>query len=86
MALAEAKSKARAEFQSVLERTGRSLEELREYVDAHPQLSRALYRVPHQEGIAGTAAQFALHVNDLMNKDAAWHRRARTPTAVSQAA
>ena len=86
MALAEAKSKARAEFQSVLERTGRSLEELHEYVDAHPKLSRALYRVPHQEGVAGTAAQFALHLNDLINKDAAWRRRVRTPAAVSQAA
>jgi predicted nucleotide-binding protein (sugar kinase/HSP70/actin superfamily) len=86
MALAEAKSKAKAEFQSVLERTGRSLEELHEYVDAHPGLSHALYRVPHQEGIAGTAAQFVLHLNDLMNKDAAWRRRARTPAAVSQAA
>jgi predicted nucleotide-binding protein (sugar kinase/HSP70/actin superfamily) len=86
MALAEAKSKARAEFQSVLERTGRSLEELHEYVDAHPVLSHALYRVPHKEGVAGTAAQFALHLNDLMNKDAAWRRRARTPAAVSQAA
>jgi predicted nucleotide-binding protein (sugar kinase/HSP70/actin superfamily) len=86
MALAEAKSKARSEFQSVLERTGRSLGELHEYVDAHPELSHALYRVPHQEGVAGTAAQFVLHVNDLMNKDAAWRRRARTPAAVSQAA
>ncbi|HWZ52868.1 MAG TPA: hypothetical protein VNW54_15520 [Granulicella sp.] len=86
MALAEAKAKARSEFQSVLERTGRSLEQLREYVDAHPELSHALYRVPRQEGIAGTAAQFALHVNDLMNKDGAWRRGARTAVAVSQAA
>jgi predicted nucleotide-binding protein (sugar kinase/HSP70/actin superfamily) len=86
MALAEAKAKARSEFQSVLERTGRSLEQLREFVDAHPELSHALYRVPRQEGIAGTAAQFALHVNDLMNKDGAWRRGARTAVAVSQAA
>jgi predicted nucleotide-binding protein (sugar kinase/HSP70/actin superfamily) len=85
MALAEAKAKARAEFQSVLDRTGRSLEELREYVDDHPELSHALYKVPHQEGIAGTAAQFALHVNDLMNKDKAW-RRNHTRTMVAAAA
>jgi len=86
MALAEAKAKARAEFQSVLDRTGKSLEELHEYVAAHPELSHALYRVPHQEGIAGTAAQFALHVSELINKDAAWRRRVRTPVAASQAA
>jgi len=85
MALAEAKAKARAEFQSVLDRTGRSLEELREYVDEHPELTHALYKVPHHEGIAGTAAQFALHVNDLMNKDKTYQRQ-RTRTRVAQAA
>ncbi|HTV15346.1 MAG TPA: hypothetical protein VME68_11560 [Acidobacteriaceae bacterium] len=76
MALAEARAKARAEFESVLDRTGRSLDELREYVADHPQMKRALYHVPHSEGIAGTAAQFALHVHDLMNKDRSC-RRAR---------
>ncbi|HTW49577.1 MAG TPA: hypothetical protein VMD92_16600 [Acidobacteriaceae bacterium] len=77
MALAEAKAKARAEFDSVLEKTGKSLDDLREYVERHPQLKRGLYRVPHREGIAGTAAQFALHVNDLMAKDAAYRRQSR---------
>lgn len=77
MALTEAKAKARAEFQSVLDKTGKSLDDLREYVDDHPYLSQALYKVPHQEGLAGTAAQFAVHVSDLMNKDRAYRRRVR---------
>ncbi len=77
MALAEAKAKARAEFQGVLDKTGKTLDDLREYVAQHPHLSHALYKVPHQEGLAGTAAQFAVHVSELMDKDRAYRRLAQ---------
>ena len=86
MALAEAKSKARAEFDSVLSNTGKRLDDLREYVEEHPELKRALYRVPHLDGVAGTAAQFACHVSDLMNKDSKYRRRAHVTMAASTAA
>jgi predicted nucleotide-binding protein (sugar kinase/HSP70/actin superfamily) len=86
MALAEAKAKARAEFQSVLDKTGKSLDDLREYVAEHPELSHALYNVPHKPGIAGTAAQFAAHVSDLMDKDRAYRHRARVSMATANAA
>jgi predicted nucleotide-binding protein (sugar kinase/HSP70/actin superfamily) len=85
MALAEARAKARAEFDGVLHQTGKNLEDLREYVEDHPELKRALYKVPHCEGIAGTAAQFVSHVSDLMNNDKAW-RRSRVQLSVSRAA
>jgi predicted nucleotide-binding protein (sugar kinase/HSP70/actin superfamily) len=68
MALGEAKAKAKLEFQQVLESTGRTLEDLRAYVADHPELRKPFYHVPHREGITGTAATFALHVSDLMNK------------------
>jgi len=86
MALAEAKAKARAEFEGVLHKTGKSLDELRAYVAEHPQLRRGLYKVPHRDGIAGTAAQFAFHVNDLMNKDRAYRRRTRVAMSTQQVA
>jgi predicted nucleotide-binding protein (sugar kinase/HSP70/actin superfamily) len=86
MALAEAKSKARAEFDSVLTQTGKSLDDLRGYVEAHPELKHALYKVPHREGIAGTAAQFAWHVSDLMNRDRSYRRQPRVALAASQVA
>jgi predicted nucleotide-binding protein (sugar kinase/HSP70/actin superfamily) len=86
MALAEAKAKARAEFDSVLEKTGKSLDGMREYVAGHPKLRHALYKVPHRDGIAGTAAQFAWHVSDLMDKDRGYRRRARVSMSSSQAA
>ena len=68
MALGEAKAKARLEFEQVLKSTGRSLDEMKAYVAEHPELRRPLYIVPHQEGVAGTAAQFVLHVHDLMSR------------------
>jgi hypothetical protein len=86
MALAEAKAKARAEFDGVLSETGRTLDELRAYVDEHPKLKHALYKFPHRHGLAGTAAQFAWHVNDLMKKDRAYARRPRVSVAKVQVA
>ena len=66
MALAEAKAAARREFDEALARTGRSLDDIRAWVARRPELRHALYRVPRQRGIAGTAANFVLHVSDLM--------------------
>ena len=79
MALGEAKVKAKTEFEQCLKSTGKSLDEIREYIAEHPELKRPFYHVPHREGIAGTAAQFILHVSDRMDKsNRLWHR-ARVP-------
>jgi predicted nucleotide-binding protein (sugar kinase/HSP70/actin superfamily) len=67
MALGEAKAKAKLEFQQVLMSTGKRLEDIRAYVDDHPVLRRPFYHVPHRAGITGTAANFVLHVSDLMD-------------------
>ena len=78
MALGEAKAKARLEFQQALESTGKSLDDIRRYVDAHPVLRWPFYHVPHRHGMTGTAAQFVLHVSDLMDRRA---RFSRSPAA-----
>lgn len=75
MALGEAKMKAKAEFETALAGTGKSMEQIHAYVGEHPELKRPFYPVPHRAGIAGTAAQFVLHVSDRMDRDAAWWRR-----------
>ena len=67
MALGEAKAKAKLEFENVLKSTGKRIEDIRSYVNDHPELKKPFYKVPHRKGVAGTAAQFALHVNDRMN-------------------
>jgi hypothetical protein len=68
MALGEAKAKAKLEFQQALESTGKKLEDIRAYVDEHPALKKPFYKVPHRHGITGTAANFVLHVSDLIDK------------------
>jgi predicted nucleotide-binding protein (sugar kinase/HSP70/actin superfamily) len=79
MALGEAKVKARAEFDRVLGSTGKSLQDIKDYVVEHGELRRPFYHVPHREGIAGEAAQFVLHVSDRMDED----RRGRSRSRVS---
>ena len=68
MALGEAKNKAKREFQEVLDRKGLTLEECRAYVDAHPEMKRPMYRVPHTKGVVGTAANFVFHIAERMGR------------------
>src|SRR5688572_21823610 len=68
MALGEAKAKAKTEFQQALDSTGKRLDDVRTFVAEHPELRHPFYRVPHREGITGTAATFVLHVSDLMDR------------------
>jgi predicted nucleotide-binding protein (sugar kinase/HSP70/actin superfamily) len=67
MALGEAKAKAKSEFQEALASTGKQLSEIKAFAARHPELSRPLYKVPHRPGIAGVAANFVLHVSELMS-------------------
>ncbi|MEZ5398054.1 MAG: hypothetical protein R2729_00210 [Bryobacteraceae bacterium] len=62
MALGEAKNKAKREFAETLDDIGMTLEELRMFVDEHPEMKRAMYKVPHFKGTVGTAANFARHI------------------------
>ncbi len=62
MALGEAKNKAKREFEEALRRTGLTLDRCRAYVDAHPEMKRPMYKVPHTKGVVGTAANFVHHI------------------------
>ena len=66
MALGEAKNKAKLEFQATLDKTGLTLEQCRAYVDAHPEMKRPMYHVPHVKGTIGGAANFVLHIAERM--------------------
>ena len=78
MALGEAKVKARLEFEQALDSTGKKLEDIKSYVAEHAELRHLFYKVPEREGITGVAANFVLHVSDLMNGRA---RLGAVPTA-----
>jgi hypothetical protein len=69
MALGEAKTKAKQEMARVLETTGVTLDQVREYAEEHPELQHSLYRVPHTKGLIGAAANFVKHVSELMKAD-----------------
>jgi predicted nucleotide-binding protein (sugar kinase/HSP70/actin superfamily) len=62
MILTEAKKRAQREFDDALARTGLTLDEVRDYVHAHPDMRKATYRIPHDGAAAGTAAKLVLHV------------------------
>jgi predicted nucleotide-binding protein (sugar kinase/HSP70/actin superfamily) len=83
MALGEAKVKAKMEFEQALKSTGKRLEDIRSYVAEHPEMKKPFYHVPHAEGIAGTAAQFVLHVGDRMDKSNRFWRRSRVQGGVA---
>jgi len=81
MALGEAKAKAKLEFQQALESTSKRLEDIQAFVGDHPELRRPFYHVPHRHGVTGTAANFVLHVSDLMDR-----RRSRAARALGSLA
>jgi predicted nucleotide-binding protein (sugar kinase/HSP70/actin superfamily) len=85
MALGEAKVKAKTEFEQCLKSTGKSLQHIREYIETHRELKRPFYHVPHHEGVAGTAGQFVLHVNDRINRDTRFWKRTRVPVVTAPA-
>jgi hypothetical protein len=83
MALGEAKVKAKMEFEEALKSTGKRLDDIKGYVAEHSELRRPFYHVPHRPGIAGTAAQFILHVSDRMDSSSRFWRRSRVQGGVA---
>ena len=62
MILTEAKKRAQREFDGALAETGLTVERARSYVEAHPEMKRATYRVPTSGKAAGTAANLVYHI------------------------
>jgi len=73
MALGEAKAKAKLEIKDVLEKLGKTMDELKAYVAQHPEMETALYHVPKYKSVIGTAANFAIHVAEKMGAQVPYH-------------
>ena len=69
MALGEARSKARAEFERALASGGYPLGQMRGYLRAHPDLESAGHPVRHHKGFIGVAANFALETAARMTAE-----------------
>lgn len=67
MILTEAKKRAQKEYEDALERAGLTTEKARSYLDQHPEMTKATYRVPH-DGVAGTAANLILHIAERIRR------------------
>ena len=65
MILTEARKRSQAEYDRVLSGLGLTEEKIREYEAKHPELRQATYRIPHY-GVAGTAANYAIHIAKKM--------------------
>ena len=81
MALGEARVKAHTEFDAALTSTGKSFAAIKEYIARYRSLRSPFYPIPCRRGIAGQAANFVLHVSDLMDGRVAL---ARCPGSVEQ--
>ncbi|MBX7080824.1 MAG: 2-hydroxyglutaryl-CoA dehydratase [Nannocystaceae bacterium] len=66
MALGEAKAKCKREFAEMLEQVPYTLEQIRAYAKANPEVNRPLYHLPHYEGVTGTAARMVKHLSERM--------------------
>jgi predicted nucleotide-binding protein (sugar kinase/HSP70/actin superfamily) len=69
MALGEAKVRAKNEMKGVLEATGVTLDEVREFVEEHPKMQRPMYKFGHRKGVVGVAANFVLHAAERMKAE-----------------
>jgi hypothetical protein len=69
MALGEAKFKAKDEYARALAATGLELDEIKAYVEAHPELRNPLQPLPKHKGYIGRGANFVLHVGTLIRRE-----------------
>jgi len=74
MALGDAKTRCKDEFEACLKRTGYSLDTIRRFCQEHRELRRPLQQVPRSDGVVGRAANFVLHVASVMDANPAWER------------
>ncbi len=66
MALGEAKVRAKNEMKRVLDETGVTLEEVREFAAEHPEMQQPMYPYGHRKGVVGVAANFVIHAAERM--------------------
>jgi predicted nucleotide-binding protein (sugar kinase/HSP70/actin superfamily) len=69
MALGEAKVRSKNELNTILGETGVTLEEVREFAAAHPEMQKPMYQFGHRKGVIGVAANFVLHAAERMKAE-----------------
>lgn len=70
MALGEAKAKTKNELAVALEVTGLTVEQVRAYMDAHPETKRPMFHLPEYKGKIGVAARMVTYVAERLKEEA----------------
>jgi hypothetical protein len=83
MYLFKARQAAEAEVQSALAEKGLDSDALRQFLEAHPSLSRALHRSPHAGGCTTTDL---VHEAAYVKTTPAWRRAAKTARVAAKLA
>ena len=76
MALGEAKAKTKNEFAETLTETGLTLDQVKAYINTHPELKKSVYHVPEYKGKVGLAARTVKYVAEKMKRDGAYSEAA----------
>jgi predicted nucleotide-binding protein (sugar kinase/HSP70/actin superfamily) len=67
MALADAREKSKQELKEALAFAKHNVDELRNFVNQHPELRTPGYRYPKKAGVAGRAPNAVYHIEELLN-------------------
>lgn len=68
MALGEAKAKTKSEFAGTLAEYGLTVEQVRAYINAHPELKRPMFHLPEYKGKVGVAARTVIYVAERLKE------------------
>jgi hypothetical protein len=72
MALGEAKAKTKNEFNETLMEVGLTLEQVRAYIDTHPELKQPVFHVPEYKGKIGVAARTVKYIAERLKEEGAY--------------
>jgi predicted nucleotide-binding protein (sugar kinase/HSP70/actin superfamily) len=76
MALGEAKAKTKNELNETLQEAGLTIQDVRAYIDANPELKRPVFHVPEYKGKVGLASRTVKYVAERLKDEGAYSEAA----------
>ena len=76
MALGEAKAKTKSELNDTLAETGLTIEQVKAFIDTHPELKRPVFHLPEYKGKVGIAARTIKYVAEQLKEEGTYSEAA----------
>ena len=76
MALGEAKAKTKSELNDTLTETGLTIEQVKAFIDTHPELKRPVVHLPEYKGKVGVAARTVKYVAEQLKEEGTYSEAA----------